>query len=199
MVVDGATFNVLFVCTGNVCRSPVAELLCRQLLDDRMGPPARRCFALSSAGMQAVVGSGMHPDSRHALALWGYPLYEAAAGFVARPLRPHMLVWADLVLTAEDAHRSQIVWNAPEAARKLFTLRRFGRIAAGIDPAGLPCDPVWRARAMVTAAAASAEPVGAAEDSIPDPIGRPPAEHLRAVDMIFEALGSLVDLAAPRR
>jgi protein-tyrosine phosphatase len=192
------SFVVLFVCTGNICRSPLAELLGRQLFDDRLGSVAHRWFALSSAGMQAVVGSGMHPDSRDALALWGYPLYEAAAAFVARPLRPHMVAWADLILTAEDAHRSEIAWTAPEAAPKLFTLRRFGRIANTLDPDELPCEPVSRAHAMVTAAVASAEPLRSADDSVPDPIGQPPEAHLRAADVIFEALGSVVDLAAPR-
>jgi protein-tyrosine phosphatase len=198
-VTDGPTFNVLFVCTGNICRSAFAELLCRQLFDDRLGPAVHRCLAFSSAGLQAAVGSGMHPDTRGALALWGYPLYEAGAAFVARPLRPHMVAWADLILTAEESHRSEIAWSAPEAAPKLFTLRRFGRIAGTLDPAALPCGLLPRAHALVTAAAASGEPLKPAEDSIPDPIGRPPDEHLRMADVIFEALGRFVDLAAPRR
>lgn len=194
---DGATFNLLFVCTGNICRSAFAEVLCRQLLDDRLGPDARRLFACSSAGMRAVTGAPMDPYTRDVLALWGHPVYQEAAGFTARPLRPHMVRWADLVLTAEDAHRTEIAWTSPEVVRRLFTLRRFGRILRGLDPTRLPADPLPRAQAVVQAAAGSREPVQPELDAIPDPIGLPPAEHLAAADLTFEVLGLFVDLIAP--
>ncbi len=113
-----APFNVLFVCTGNVCRSAFAEVLCRQLFDDRLGPASLHSFAVSSAGLRAVTGSGMHPDTREVLGLWGPSLFEASEHFVARPLRAHMVRWADLILTAEDEHRDEIAWTAPEAARE---------------------------------------------------------------------------------
>jgi protein-tyrosine phosphatase len=191
------TFNLLFVCTGNICRSAFAEVLCRQLLEDRLGPEARRVFACSSGGLRAVTGARMHPETRDVLALWGRPLYRAAGDFVARPLRPHMVRWADLILTAEDAQRGDIAWNAPDASRRLFTMRRFGRIVRELDPTRLPADPLERARAVVAAAAESREPVRADQDTIPDPVGLPPSEHLVAADLIFDVVGSFIDLVAP--
>ena len=194
---EAAPFKVLFVCTGNICRSAFAEVLCRQLFDDRLGALARPSFAFSSAGVAAVVGSGIHPLTREVLGLWGPSLYQEADRFVARPLRGHMLRWADLVLTAEDQHRTQIAWTAPEATGKLFTMVRFGRIIGRLDPNELPPDPVARARAAVRAAAGSTEPVRPDDDSVPDPIGGPPQAHLRSADLVFEAMGSFVDLVAP--
>ena len=60
-------FRILCVCIGNVCRSPVAE----RLLAARLGEG----FAVSSAGVGAVVGSGVHPHSAAAL--------ETLAGYAA--------------------------------------------------------------------------------------------------------------------
>ena len=190
-------FNVLFVCTGNICRSAFAEVLCRQLLADRLGPVAPRLISCSSAGLAAVVGSGMHPQTRELLKMWGPWPFHAARSFVARPLRPHMVRWAELILTAEDDQRIAIAWNEPEATEKLFTMRRFGRIAVALDPKELPGEPAGRARALVHEAAASTEPVDAAADSIPDPVGRPQQAHLRAADLVFEAVAGFVDAVAP--
>lgn len=195
---DGETFNVLFVCTANVCRSAFAELLCRQLLVDRLGPGAERRFAISSAGVNAVIGASMHRDTRAALALWGWPLFEEAEAFVARPLRPHMLHWADLILTAEEAHRSKIAWETPKVTDRLFTLLRFARIGRGLNPQELPTDPVLRARALVLHAARSTEPARGS-DSVPDPIGQSYQHHLRMGDRLFDAVGALVDGIAPLR
>src|SRR4051812_10984921 len=78
---DCAPFTVLFVCTGNICRSPVAERVARAFLDAALGAEAA-CIHLGSAGTRAVVGSGVHPDSAAVLAgLGGKP-----AGFAARQL-----------------------------------------------------------------------------------------------------------------
>ncbi len=194
----GATFNILFVCTGNICRSAFAEVLTRQLLVDRLGLTARRSFAVASAGLHAVAGSGMHPQTRAVLAYWGWPVYEEAGSFVARPLRAHMLRWADVILTAEEAQRAEIRLGAPETTGRLFTALRFVRIGRGLSPDELPPDPVLRARALVLLAARSGEPVRPAQDTIPDPMGRPAAQHLRTADVVFEAVGSLVDLMAPQ-
>ncbi|HEX3606810.1 MAG TPA: hypothetical protein VH134_12870 [Candidatus Dormibacteraeota bacterium] len=66
----GRIFRVLFVCTGNICRSPFAQVLTRYLLDVHL-PAAAARFEIASAGVGAVVGSPMHPASRAALEPWG--------------------------------------------------------------------------------------------------------------------------------
>ena len=76
---DGATFNMLFVCTGNICRSAFAEVLCRQLFDDRLGPAARR----SVHRLQRRPAGGGR--LRHAPA---HPRRARALGSPARSRRP---------------------------------------------------------------------------------------------------------------
>ncbi len=198
---DQPGFNVLFVCTGNICRSAFAEVLSRQLLLDRLGPHAAKAVEFSSAGIRAVAGAGMHPQTRNALAMWGDPLYDRAGAFRSRQLQPHMIRWADLIVTAEEAHRSQIAWTTPEIQPKLFTMLRFARILHDITPLELPVGPAERGRALVAEAAAARGRYGAEPnaDSVPDPVGGSDQQHQRAADLIFDAVGTLVDAVAPRR
>ena len=64
-------FRLLFVCTGNVCRSPAAEILMPHLLRGRLGGREAARIAVASAGVCAVVGGAMHPAARAKLAPWG--------------------------------------------------------------------------------------------------------------------------------
>jgi protein-tyrosine phosphatase len=61
---EEAEFRLLFVCTGDIFRSPYAEIFTRHLLVGRLGGRAAAAFVVSSAGVQAVARSGMHPMSR---------------------------------------------------------------------------------------------------------------------------------------
>ncbi len=109
---------------------------------------AAQAFSISSAGVQAVVGSAMHPDSRAELEPWN--LHGAHAdGFVARQLRSAMIENSHLVLGATPRHRSAVVAQCPAALPITFGLREFARLAAAVDPAQLPAHPVARAHALV--------------------------------------------------
>jgi protein-tyrosine phosphatase len=61
----------LYVCTGNICRSPFAEILTRHVLVDRLGGTAAAAFHIASAGVRAVAGAPMHPATREELRPWG--------------------------------------------------------------------------------------------------------------------------------
>src|SRR4051812_49795210 len=87
---QASTFRVLFVCTGNICRSPFAEILTRHLLRGQLGGRDADAFDVSSAGVAAVVGSAMHPDSRAELAPWNLD-GAMSERFVARQLHPDMI------------------------------------------------------------------------------------------------------------
>jgi protein-tyrosine phosphatase len=192
-------FRLLYVCTGNICRSPFAEIFTRHLLIGRLGGRAAAAFDVASAGVQAVVGSGIHACTREELAPWG--LHRAAADrFVARQLHPEMITNADLVLGANTRHRSVVVDRQPAALATSFSLREFARLAAEVDPAVLPAEPVSRAHELVEQVRRRrgvAPPSLPEADRIPDPIGRPQEAHHEAAVLIREAVQRIVDLIAP--
>ncbi len=193
-------FRLLFVCTGNICRSPVAELLMRDALRGRLGGRDAAAFHISSAGVQAVVGHGVHPDSRAELAPWNLDGAHSA-GFAARQLRPTMIQESDLVLGATSRHRSAVVQQYPAALPLAFVLREFARLVSAVDPTDLPAHPVARAHALVELARmhrglVPADPAG---DDVPDPIGQPRDAHHHATRLTHAAVVAIVDAVAPRR
>ncbi len=117
-------FQLLYVCTGNICRSPFAEILTRHLLADRLGGGAASAFDVSSAGVQAVVGAPMHPMTRRELAPRGLPA-AAAERFVARQVQPPMIAAAHLVLCVDPDHRSAVIGQESAALATAFGLREF--------------------------------------------------------------------------
>jgi len=121
------TFTVLFVCTGNVCRSPVAE----RLFLARMRSGAD--MVATSAGLFALEGNGIDPPSARALIeLGGDPSAHHARWFT-----PTLAESADLILTAQTSHRADVLRAVPAAMRRTFSLREFARLAtaAAADPA----------------------------------------------------------------
>ncbi|MGY1844781.1 arsenate reductase/protein-tyrosine-phosphatase family protein [Modestobacter sp. SYSU DS0875] len=181
-----AVFSVLFVCTGNICRSALAERLTRAYLDDALGDDAA-AISVASAGTQAVVGSGVHPDSALVLAGFG----GEAAGFAARHLRDGMAVEADLVLTLTRAHRRAALQLAPRALARTFTLREAADLVDLLDPdTEFPGEThAQRCRALVAAlAAARSRRASSDRDDIADPIGQPLEVHQQVGEEISDAL-----------
>ena len=94
-VSEPGRFRVLFVCIGNVCRSPVGErLLASRLPRDR--------FEVASAGVGAMVGYAMSKYAAEELRSYG----GDPTGFAARQLTTDMVEQADLILTATRELRS---------------------------------------------------------------------------------------------
>ncbi|GAA4863814.1 hypothetical protein [Actinomycetospora straminea] len=196
---DGAPrrFRLLFVCTGNICRSPFARFHARALLEMRLGPRWASWFDVASGGTGAVVGAEMHPLSRAQLG----PLatHPDVAAFRARQLPARDVELADLVLTVSRSHRSAVLELEPRALRSTFTMREFARLLGSIDPAehaALPADPRERAHALVAAALAQrgqGAPVDAEDDAIPDPVQGEVAEHAEAARLMHAAIRPLVD------
>ncbi len=179
-------FTVLLVCTGNICRSALGERLGRAYLDEALGEDAG-AVRLESAGVQAVVGSAMQPDS--ALVLSG--LGGSPDGFVARQLVDDMAIDADLTLTMTRQHRRDVLRMAPRALARTFTLRE----AAGLlevvgEDVEVPGDSLAeRARNLVKelAAARSRRQSGNGDD-IRDPVGLPAEVHQEVGDAVAGAL-----------
>ncbi|MBA3741956.1 MAG: hypothetical protein H0X00_03315 [Sporichthya sp.] len=192
------SFAFLFVCTGNICRSPFAELLTAHLLSGRLGSEVRG-FHFASAGVGAVVGSPMHPDTRNELAAWGLA-DTYAGGFLARQLEAPMVDEADVVLTATVEHRTAVLGLCPPALPRTFTLLEFARLITDLDPGPLPLDPIQRAHALVRHAPTqrgttrSAKP---ADDSISDPMGRRRKAHHTAAQQVTQAVTAIAEAIAP--
>jgi protein-tyrosine phosphatase len=113
-------FTILVVCTGNICRSPVAERLLRAQ-GEALGLP----IAVHSAGTQSMVGHGMTPEAAHLAQHYG----ADSVNHSSKQLTEQQITTADLILTATREHRSKVVSMHPRAARYTYTLNQFARLA----------------------------------------------------------------------
>jgi protein-tyrosine-phosphatase len=182
---DQSVFTILLVCTGNVCRSAMAERLGRAFLDQILGPDADQ-VRIGSAGTRAVVGAAMHPAS--ALVLRGFG--AEADDFRARQLVDGMVAGADLTLTMTRGHRRDVLQRDSRSLARTFTLREAADLLDQLG--GLPPDAsglAAGARLLVRAmAAARANRRAGADDDIRDPIGQPIEVHDDVGTAIVEAL-----------
>ncbi|GJM44694.1 MAG: protein-tyrosine-phosphatase [Gemmatimonadota bacterium] len=131
-------FHILFVCTGNTCRSPLAEIIARREFE------ADARFEVSSAGTFADDGSYASSGSlemarEHQLDL---------ETFRSRRLTEEIVNRADCILVMELAHRSGVLGVSPQADTKTFLLGelagRTGREASVPDPFGGPIESYRR-------------------------------------------------------
>ncbi|HEX4591319.1 MAG TPA: hypothetical protein VH120_15390, partial [Gemmataceae bacterium] len=99
-----AAMSVLFVCTGNTCRSPLAAALCRKQLADRLGCTAdelpARGYVVASAGLAAMRDE---PAAAEAVAVAG-ELGADLTGHASRPATPDVLDKADLIVGMTAGH-----------------------------------------------------------------------------------------------
>ncbi len=125
--------NVLFVCTGNICRSPFAEALLRNLVD----PKGLEGISVDSAGLLALPGRSVTPLAQRVAAEFGVELSE----FRAKSLSQDLVAWSDLILVMEKSHEETLLSAFPDTAGKVLLLRYFARHGSrrrGIaDPYGL--------------------------------------------------------------
>ena len=109
--------EILVVCTGNICRSPMAEYVLRHQL------PADGSWAVSSAGVFAADGMPASASALEVLAEWGID----GTAHRSRMLTDERLAAADYVLVMTHAHREAILSQWPTEADKVFLLGAFGR------------------------------------------------------------------------
>src|SRR6266566_4110759 len=124
--------NVLFVCTGNICRSPIAEGLFRRLLGNR------RDIEVASAGVHAVRGQ---PPSLYAVQVCEEEGVDIS-GFRSQPLTAMLIDRATHIFAMTGAHLETIQMLFPHGGEKSFLLREFEEPGTTVwrdvpDPIGL--------------------------------------------------------------
>ena len=137
-VIERAAMNqfvkpvIALVCTGNTCRSPMAETLLRERLRKKIG--CEDAIRVISAGVAAAEGAGATPQAIEVMGQRGLDL----TGHSSRPLDESVLNVADLVLTMTRGHRAAILAAWPDMQDHVFTLRRDGGDIH--DPVGMPVE-----------------------------------------------------------
>lgn len=161
--------KLLFLCTGNTCRSPMAGALAGFLHQELYGEEDP--LEIETAGLAAFPGA---PASPHAITVMkerGLDLSPHRAKLVTREL----VEWADLILTMTGYHKDRLLAQYPDAQGKVFTL---GEYAAGSSP-GAPGTP------------------GVQGEDIADPFGGSEEDYRQTAGILEEVLRAV--LSALRR
>ena len=167
--------HILFVCTGNICRSPTGERLAAAYAAQHGIPN----FIASSAGTRAVIGHPVHRDAAMVLQQLG----GDASDFAARQLTAKIASAADLIIAMTGAHRDIVLETAPRQLQRTFTLTEASRLASMDDAEMLSDLAGLRPRLGTTD-----------KPDIPDPIGQSPEVFATVGTQIAALLPPIMEL-----
>ena len=166
-------FTILTICTANICRSPMMEILLRARLDPRR-------FEIASAGVRGWDAAPI--DSMVVLEL--ARLGQTATDHRARVLEIHHIEQSDLILTAAREHRASVLAMSPRALRKTFTLRELAALVGSVESGSLE---------ELVAHASRARSTAPADVDVVDPYRREPDVHHQVADEIAAAVDIVSD------
>ncbi len=193
--------RILTVCTGNICRSPVAERLLQAGLDQVL--PGG--FEVRSAGTRAMVGSPIQPLSADIVRMYG----GTDQAFAARQLTAKILRDTDIVLTMTSKHRGEVLQLDASLLKRTFTIREFARMLEALEErdaaAPVAAEPsekasdagtLWRG---LSARLASVRHLALAADSadneVVDPYKRAPEVYRQMEDELAPAILTILRYA----
>ena len=189
--------RILTVCTGNICRSPVAERLLQAGLD-QVQPGT---FVVRSAGTRAMVGDPIQPSSADIIRTYG----GTPDGFAARQLTQKILRESDLVLAMTAKHRGEVMQMDASLLKRTFTLREFARMLKVLEqrdadtPASSPASDTpsfWRELPGRAASGASARcRTDAADNDVVDPYRRGQEFYHQMEDELAPAILAILRFA----
>ena len=118
--------KVLIVCTGNICRSPIAH----GLLHDRARRVGEDWLEVRSAGTWGRSGSGATPEAVSAAAGLGVDIEAHRSS----RFNDDMAKWADLIITMTTEQAAEVLQESPEARTKTFTLKELVSLLGSLPP-----------------------------------------------------------------
>ena len=128
---------IVFVCTGNTCRSPMAEVICQKLLAERLGIPIaeleKNGYVVLSAG---VAAQNFCPASAQACQVVSQEYGLSLNDHASRLFDPTLVQIADVVFTMTNSHKEALLRFFPELYDRVYVLREDGLDIA--DPFGAP-------------------------------------------------------------
>lgn len=190
---SGGPWCLIFVCTGNICRSPFAEQTLGALMRES---PLMGKVALLSAGTGALTGHEM--DTQAAA------IYAKRFGTPPRPHRAQRLTGTlaargDLLLVMDSGQRRTVLRNFPQAFPRTFLLSEYVAICrnldVGIHPSSDPNSSTTASRlSALTHRAAQHRSLGATAPDIADPYRRSVEIHEQVASQIHALVGSLMSI-----
>src|SRR5690554_6769311 len=112
--------NILFVCTGNTCRSSMAEGILKKYLKEN----SIENIYVSSAGISAFQGQKANEKAENVLRKKGIDI----SSHKSRQLTEEILKDSDLILTMTNAHKNIILQAIPNISNKVYTLKEYAYI-----------------------------------------------------------------------
>lgn len=130
------TFTVLFVCSGNSCRSPMAKGIFDKIVQDNKNDKVK--IISLSAGTSAVTNQLPNELAQASVKKYGADIKH----HLSAPLTKERIEIADLILTMEQKHKNNVIEILPQAKNKVFVITEYvGDSQDGIsDPLGQPED-----------------------------------------------------------